>query len=330
MDAGNVAFAGAAKETAVIVAKEATETANATQAQVNIAAAYAQSEVAGLKAAAAEQARIDVLEKGGDVGARTQQILASQAAEALAATAKTVPALQQQIDATTKLANATGEGAEKAHEAALQNQVTAATHDALNKAIATGNPALIDEAKNLTAVVEAQIRANDAAQTALQLRQAELNNGNMVEQLQLEAQLQGQTSEEIQRQVSLLQAKQLLQSKGVDLASEEAQKYLASVDQLGKANIALGDAARNSQRVSDTLTSIGQTIDSDIMQNLEAAFSGQKIQSWGSILKSVLAQTEAQMISLTLIKPAIGSVLSASNVAPAAVQFGEFPTEETA
>jgi hypothetical protein len=88
-------------------------------------------------------------------------------------------------------------------------------------------------------------------------------------------------------------------------------------------NVALGDASRNAQRVTDTFTNIGQTIDSAITQNLEAAFSGQQVQSWGGIAKSIFAQVKAELISLTVIRPAIGSCISLADTAQEASQFGE-------
>src|SRR6185437_12322050 len=105
------------------------------------------------------------------------------------------------------------------------------------------------------------------------------------------------------------------------LASDEAQKYLASVGAVGQVNAALTQTQREQSRVDDTMRSIGQTIDSSITQNLENAFSGQTITKWGDIAKQILAQIQAQLISLTIIKPAIGSPLGFG-------RWGQLPTEE--
>jgi len=302
--------------------KESTLTDLQTKGLVDSAAAYKQSEVAGLRTAAMTQAQTDNLKTGIPVQTAYNQILERQAADALAAAAKTLPALAQQGAATQQLADAAAQGTAKLHDQQIQNQATAITQDALTKAMATGNQADIDRVTALTAQIEAQLKANDAAQTALQINQQVNQNNNQIQVYQLEAQYAGQTSDEINRQVSLLQAKQYLQGKGLTDQDAEYQKLIASTDALAKAKIAWSDVNADAQRVNSTLTSIGNTIDQDITNNLEAAFDGQKITSWGSIFHSVIAQIEAQLISLSVIKPAIGSVLSLLGFTGAAQSFG--------
>ena len=228
------------------------------QGAVGVAKAYGESETAGLQAAAAEQARADAMEKGGDITARSQQILATWAATAIKSSAEALPGLAQQLTATQNLADAAAKGTAAEHDAQVQNTITAATHDALAKAIASGNPALIAEARNVTAATAALVKKNDAAQTALQLNQQINANDNSIQVAQLEMSLQGQTADQIRQQVALLQAKQFLQSKSIDLASDEAQKYLASVGAVGQVNAALTQTQREQSRVDDTMRSIGQ------------------------------------------------------------------------
>jgi hypothetical protein len=324
MDAGNAAMNGSLAETGVQFQKETDLANKANQGLLGVAGAYVQSEAAGLKAQAAEQARIDTINKGGDATARYQTILESWAAAAIDSAGKALPGLRLQADATQNLADAAAKGAGAEHEAQLQNQVTAATHDALTKAIQTGNPALIAEAQNVTAATAALIKKNDAAQTALQLNQQASANDNQAQVAQLEASLQGQTTDQISQQVALLQAKQFLQSKNVDLASDEGQKYLANVTALGQANIALAQSRTEWGLVNGAVESVGQNVDQQLTQNLENAFDGQKLTSWGTVLHQILAQAEAQIVSLALIKPAIGSALGLLGLPSASSNFGSF------
>jgi hypothetical protein len=289
-----------------------------------VANAYLDSEQAGIKAAAAEQARVDVMEHGGDVAQQTQRILNQQATEALTASAKAIPGLQLQTKETERLAEATKGGAAAQHDMELQNQATSATHDVVAKAEATGNAAYIAEAKNLEAVTLALIKKNDAAQTSVEIAKQINANKDQIDIDKVEAQYAFQTTEEIQRQVALLQTKQFLLSKGKDLNSAESQALLKNVDSLQEANIALAEQQRSAQRLNDVLVGVGQTIDQAITQNVSNALSGKKITAWHTIFKDALVQLESQLISMSVIKPAIGSLLGMLNFGGAASNFGTF------
>jgi hypothetical protein len=296
----------------------------AIKGQEGVANAYLDSEQAGIKAAAAEQARIDVMEHGGDVAQQTQRILNQQAAEALTASAKAIPGLQLQTKETERLAEATKGGAAAQHDMELQNQATSATHDVVAKAEATGNAAYIAEAKNLEAVTLALIKKNDAAQTSVEIAKQINANKDQIDIDKVEAQYAFQTTEEIQRQVALLQTKQFLLSKGKDLNSAESQALLKNVDSLQQANIALAEQQRSAQRLNDVLVGVGQTIDQAITQNVSNALSGKKITAWHTIFKDALVQLESQLISMSVIKPAIGSLLGMLGFGGAASNFGTF------
>jgi len=304
--------------------KKASDTQDlTTQGIIKTAAAYQQGLVPGLKSAAEEQAKLDVrLGNATDVGARTQQLLKASAAAAIDSAAKAIPELAKQAEASEKLAAAAKNGTGAQHEAELQNQATAATHNALAAAEATGNGALIAQAKALTESTLAQIKKNDAAQTALLLQQGINSNNNQIEILKLETSLQGQTTEEISRQVALLQAKQLLQSKNVDLASDEAKQYLASTDQLERAKIALAETQRSAQALNDVFRSIGETIATSITDAITGLFDKKKVVDWGTQIKTVVSGLASQLISGGLVRPAIGSVLSGLGLGAAAQNFG--------
>jgi hypothetical protein len=129
------------------------------------AEAFGKDEVAGLRSAAQAQAELAV--RAGDATSaqvKMAELVRTSAAEVIGASAKALPGLVQQTAATQRLAEAARLGSGAEHEAEVQNQITGSTHDALTRAIATGDPALIARAQRLRDPREVQIKANDAAQ----------------------------------------------------------------------------------------------------------------------------------------------------------------------
>jgi hypothetical protein len=289
------------------------------------AEAFGKDEVAGLQAAALAQARLAVVQgQALDVGAKYTEILRNQAAEAINAAARALPGLIQQTAATERLADAAIKGAGAEHDAELQNQASAATHDALAKAIATGDQALVDQAKALTDVTLAQIKANDAAKVRLDLQNQNNQGQNSIDVMRLEVSLQGQTTEEIQRQVALLQEKQRLDALGASVTQQERDNRLAVVDAVGRQNIALAEAQRAQQRLDDGVRQIADTVDNTLVKAMQDAFDGKKVTDWGATLKSVVSQILSGILNFALIRPAIGSVVGALGFGNVASQFGSF------
>jgi hypothetical protein len=289
------------------------------------AQAFGKDEVAGLQAAAAAQAQLAVVQgQAIDVGAKYTEILRNQAAEAINAAARALPGLIQQTAATERLADAAVKGAGAEHDAELQNQATAATHDALAKAIATGDQALVEQAKALTDVTLAQIKANDAAKVRLDLQNQNNQGQNSIDVMRLEVSLQGQTTEEIQRQVALLQEKQRLDALGASVTQQERDNRLAVVDAVGRQNIALVEAQRAQQRIDDGVRQIADTVDNSLVKAMQDAFDGKKVTDWGATLKSVVSQILSGILNFALIRPAIGSVVGALGFNSVASQFGSF------
>jgi hypothetical protein len=289
------------------------------------AKAYGVDAVAGYKAAADAQARLLVMQEPlKNFEVERQRLLEASAAEAINAAAKALPAIQQQIAANQRLADAAKQGTAAEHEAALQNQAAAATHDALTKAIASGNQSLIDQAKALTDQTLAQIKANDAAKVAAELAHQTNIDRNDIQIMQLEVSLQGQTSEEISRQVALLREKQRLDALGSSVTQQERDDRLAVVDALGRQNSALVEAQRNQQRLDEGVRQIADTVDNSLVKAMQDAFDGKKVTDWGATLKSVVSQILSGILNFALIRPAIGSVVGALGFGNVASQFGSF------
>jgi hypothetical protein len=268
------------------------------------AKAYGVDAVAGYKAAADAQARLLVMQEPlKNFEVERQRLLEASAAEAINAAAKALPAIQQQIAANQRLADAAKQGTAAEHEAALQNQAAAATHDALTKAIASGNQSLIDQAKALTDQTLAQIKANDAAKVAAELAHQTNIDRNDIQIMQLEVSLQGQTSEEISRQVALLREKQRLDALGSSVTQQERDDRLAVVDALGRQNSALVEAQRNQQRLDDGVRQIADTVDNSLVKAMQDAFDGKKVTDWGATLKSVVSQILSGILNFALIRP---------------------------
>jgi hypothetical protein len=193
--------------------------------------------------------------------------------------------------------------------------------DALNKARATANQTLIDAAQQLQAETLAQIQANEAAQESIRLSEGTRDIRDQTDVLRLELSLQGQTSDEINKQVALLQTKQAIEKSTVSLTSDEAQARLAAVAAQQDFNAALNAAKRSQQALEDGIRGIADTIDQSIGQSIQDAFDNKKTLDWGQTLKGVLAQVANQIAQIALIRPAIGEPLGL-------LGWGEFAVAE--
>ena len=187
-----------------------------TKGVLETADAYATDEVGGLRAAATAQAELSVKQgQAIDVQSKATEILRAGAAEAVDAGAKALQPLIQQAAASQRLADAAAKGSAAEHEAELQNQATAVTHDALTKAIASGDPALVSRAQKLQDMTLAQIKANDAATQARAINDSINQRSDQVAVAQLQTGLQGSTPEQIQAATALLQEQQRLRNANV-------------------------------------------------------------------------------------------------------------------
>jgi hypothetical protein len=312
-------------ETTAQLSKEQQVQKATTEGALAEAKAYGIDAVAGYKAAADAQARLLVMQEPlKNFEVERQRLLEAGAAEAINASAKALPALQQQIEANQRLADAAKLGSAAEHEAGLQNQIAAATHDAVAKAAASENDALKAQAQALTDQTAARIKANEQAKVAAELAHQTNVDRNDIQIMQLEVSLQGQTTEEISRQVALLREKQRLDALGSSVTQQERDDRLAVVDALGRENSALVEAQRNQQRLDEGVRQIADTVDNTLVKAMQDAFDGKKVTDWGATLKSVVSQILSGILNFALIRPVIGSVVGALGFNSVASQFGSF------
>ena len=265
---------------------------------------------------AGQQAYDDALTKGltpEDANKNRADAMAKAAAEGAAQWDKITTATDRATLATRDITEAYAKGGLAVVEATAATQ--ALEEITTHYGTAVGHTAEIEERRQ-------QLLTQMAQAEKLQNAQDMQSQKDTQAALQMEISLQGQSSDVITEQLTLLKAKQELDEKFPLLSEKEKDARLASVKATADLNAQLAEAQRNQQRINDTLTSIGQTIDSAVTQNIEAALSGQKITAWHDIFKNVLVQIEGQLLSLSVIKPAIGSVLGFLGFGGAAQSFG--------
>ena len=316
------AVTAARQKQAIELGKAATLQSASTAGTLKAADAYTASAAAGLREEAMQRARIDALQHGGDATAIATRELEQNAAAAILSGRQQAQATDLAVAANQRFAEAARLGPAAEKEAAIQNQATAQTQDALNKAEASGNTVLIDAAKALRDKAAAQGLANEAAQEAVAAEHTIAGQQDQIAVARLELSLQGQTSEEIGRQVALLRTKQELAGNLAHLSDDEKQRLLDSTDAAERQNIVLGDAVKQQQAFDDAVRNSAETVNNTLTQALADAFSGQRVTDWGTTLKGIIGQVLAEIANFALIRPVIGSALGALGFNTAAQSFG--------
>lgn len=301
---------------------EATDIANRDLAKV--AAAYGQSTVAGLQAAAMQEAVQKNLQDGIPIQTAYRVALESRAAAAAAGLGVESDKTQELINAQEReLAGAT-KGTAAQREAVIANEAVSKTLDARNAAQAAGNKLSADEIDKITQRITAQTKEKASLQAVLDIRQKINQTKDQIKVVELEAGMQNRTSEEISKQVALLQKKIELENLGFkpsDAIYQEALKYTAA---LGDANIKLAESQRLWQTINGFIQQVGDAISTFIGDKIAAIFDPTKVQDWGKQAKQVMGQIASSLVQGLIVKPAIGSVLSAVGLTGAAQQFGSF------
>jgi hypothetical protein len=280
-----------------------------TQGDNKSAEALKNGTAAGLQTDAAEQARIKNLQTGIDTGTAYRQILQGNAAEAVKSAREQLAAQMPVIEGQKNLANATKIGAQAEHDVRVQNEANVLAQRAIDAEKAAGKTISTEYANAIINEAKAQIIAKEATTNSIATIK-ELNQAkDTQQQLQLQIQLQGQTTEEINRQVALLQKKQELDRDTTGLSQQEKDARLAGVDATQKQIIALTEAQRQQARIEDAVKGIANTVDTTLTQSIEDAFSGQKVDDWGTRIKKMLGSLVSQISDALFIKPLIGSLL---------------------
>jgi hypothetical protein len=305
--------------------KAATIQDEQTKGIIRTADAFKQSEAAGYQAMAAEQARVEVMRQGGDVGLRQRQILEESAAAAIQSGQRQVAAALPQIAAQERIAAAASQGAAAQHEAEIVAAAAARTQDALAKAEASRNPVLIAQARALNEAALAEERRKDAALQSRQILERINSRNDQIAVLQLQTGLAGQTPEVIAAATARLQEQQNLLARGVDLSSDIAKKSLENVDALSRANIQLAAATRESQRWDDVFRTIGDSISRFIGDAIEGIFDKKRVIDWSQTFRSALSSIVGQIAQTMLIRPLTGEILGALGASANVVNgFGTF------
>lgn len=305
--------------------KEAANQEQATQGTIR-AITTATSAADAYRLIAQSQAELRVkTAQATDVAGEQRRILEEGAASAILAGRQQVLAATPQIEAAERVAEAAKQGAVAQREAQRQQEAGARTQDALAKAEASRNPILIEQARALNDAALAEIRRSDAAKVSLantERIRAEQENQQV---LRLQVQLQGQSAEQINNQVALLRTKIELDKQGESSTQAQKDAVLATVAATGAWTQKLSEAQREQQRLEDGVRSIASTINSELTRSIENAFSGQKVEDWGTRIKRMLGSLAAQISDSLFIKPLLGSiagVLGFGNVAQGLGSFG--------
>lgn len=244
-----------------------------------------------------------------DVAGEQRRILEEGAASAILAGRQQVLAATPQIEAAERVAVAAKQGAVAQREAEAQAQAATRTQDALAKAEASRNPILIEQAKALNDAALAEIRRSDAARASLANTQAIRGEQENQQVLALQVQMQGQSAEHINTQVTLLRTKLELDKQIGVLGPDEVRNRLDAVAATGQMTEELARAQREQQRIEDGVRSIASTINSELTRSIENAFSGQKVEDWGTRIKRMLGSLAAQISDALFIKPLLGSIV---------------------
>ncbi len=303
--------------------KKAADTADIeATGQLKTAEGYRQSAVEGLKAAASTQAQIAARTGVISVEQAYNQILTKNATDAIAAGAQQINAANLQTAATARLAEAASGGTAALHAQELQNEAISRGQDEVNKAEATGNQILIDKAKAQQAALLVSLQANEAEKETLAIRTAINQSRDTREITSLEIGLQGESTDQIRAQVTLLQAQQKIRNDMANADPETKRAYLDEVQAQVQLNQHLAEAERAQGRINDAVRSVADTIDNQLVTVLDDAFNGKKVEDWGATLKKILNDILKQIIDFMFIKPAIGSALGALGFGAVAQQFG--------
>jgi hypothetical protein len=337
---------------AIAIAKQTAATEFDTGATLKSVDAYRQSEAAGIASEAQHKAEAEARDRymtvvghEAEIQQRTIELLKEQGAAATLAGAQQIAAAAPVLDRQQALADAALKGAEAEKEAQLAAAADGETHDALAKAMAlysvavkSGNEA---EIKYAASLVETAKRENEVA--LAQQKRAETQTETIAAAhdirqgrddaaiLQAKLSLVGETSEETQRQISLLRSKQELLEKYPALVNSEdegAKKvvadYLAGKAAVADMTKALAEAQAAQQRFNDLIRGVADTIDQTLVQAISDAFDGKKIDDWGTRVRAALKSIATQISDQLFIRPFLGTLAQGFGASPIGNCFGTF------
>ncbi len=277
-----------------------------------------------IQADARTKAIVENRQTGISVEEAYKKALAEGSAQAGKSAAEATVAMTPEIAAQEKLGVALNKGAAAAHEAEVANQAMAATQKVVDAANAEGAPITEGRIQKLLQENLAKTKQLDLDKQINSVRQSNIQSGNEIQVLQLQVGLQGKTSQEIERQTSLLQEKQKLDAEGLTSLNADYNKRLQVVDAVGRMKIALDDAQRAQQRLEDGLKQMAETIGSALTSAIAELFDKSKVTDWGAKIKETLTSIGSSLVQSQIIKPLTGSIFSALGFDKLAQDFGTF------
>lgn len=255
--------------------------------------------------------------QGADAQRNILDAVAAARSRVAAETSRATAAAELEISNTREIAEAYGQSAQAGE---LMSQRAKAITEAYQRL----GTVTSETAKQFISLRTQQLQTAEQFNLRQRFTEANVQDNQQIQVLRLQASLQGQTTEEINRQVGLLRVVLDAQAKGLDLTDKTVQARLKVVDAVGRENEAYAEAVRQQQRLEETFRSIASTIENSLTRALEDAFSGRRAQSWGERLKSILQSALSGLTTNLFIRPLIGTVAGGLGFANLASQYGSF------
>jgi hypothetical protein len=202
-------------------------------------------------------------------------------------------------------------------ESAAAGQKAEAQAQALSETLGRLGNTQSELARRQTEERALQLQVAQGYRQIREFAQQSATDRSTIESLELQARLQGQSTEEITKQVALLQVRQQAEAAGLPVTDRDVQARLRVVDALSQANTQLVEMQRQQQRTDDLFRSIGDTISRTIGDAISSIFDPSKPVKWGESLRNIVTSIGNQIMQSMVIRPITGQPLGL-------VTYGEF------
>ncbi len=304
------------------------------------AKAYGESAESGLRAEAQAKATGEAFQLYGElqseasksfIDSRASQLLSEQAHTAVMSAREQLATAQPRVVAEAKLLDATLKGTEAAHQQELQNLATARAQEAITKAGASRLPGLSSETKAVEAAALAEEKLKDAISQGTRAAQAANDNKKTIQQVKFETSVVSSnvSPAEQTRQLAYYDALQKAATEFANVDVDERAKaardaYIQTAKAVADAKYELTKVQQEQQRWNDLVSSLANSIDTELTRSIENAFSEDKVESWGKRIQKWLGTATSSLSSSLFIKPALGTVAGALGFGGAAASLGSF------
>lgn len=282
-------------------------------AQAQITDLLHTNSVEAIRAAEAEKALVQQQREGGDAAKIQAANLEARSAAANQALAQQLQGTDRQLTADEKLVEAAKSGVAAVKEQQITNEANARSQTAVEAAEASRNETLKAQADRLRELTAEELKRRAAAQESVQLGLRTEQTREDIDTLKLTTGLQGQTAEEIARQVNNLRLAQDLKTKFANADPEIVASAKAATEEYGQWVIKLAEARAVQERFNEEIRSIAETINSTLVSAFDDLLSGKKITDWGDRLKGMLRSISSTVVQTELIKPLLGSLFSGTS-----------------